>query len=177
MNSNTDICKIKIIGGSYVNVDRNSIVGYCHNKEHKGCLTVSIMNEHNCTGKNCLYFEKYEQYPYWEKLNHKEFFKQLKKEKLNRQKENLKRHNENIKRKEETIKQYIEQISDELGFTDFKTISVHKNQTEYIVFYISNQNKNDWFNYRSIAFALNKRFNKKFVLKHAKNINGEYETI
>ena len=160
-----------------MNTDKNSIVGYCHNKDHKGCLTVTIMNEHDCVGKNCHYFEKFEDSPYWQKANRKEALKTLKKEKLNRQKENVKRHIDNVKHKEESIIEYALYIAEKQALCGFKPISVREDENGYILFYISNSNKNDWFEFRSIAFALSRRFNKKFTLKHAKNIDGEYEVL
>jgi hypothetical protein len=40
-------------------------VGYCWFKEHKGYLTRKLMKEHQCTGKECHYFQKFEDAPYW----------------------------------------------------------------------------------------------------------------
>lgn len=40
---------------------RNEIkAGYCWNNEHKGWLTPKHVKEHDCIGKKCRYFQKYE---------------------------------------------------------------------------------------------------------------------
>ncbi len=170
-------CIVQIIGGSYITVDTPSIVGFCHNKEHKGILTVSIMNEHDCMNKECHYFEKYETYPFWKKYYQTQKLKQLHKEKVKRKKENEKKHIDNLIRKEKLLIDFAYNKATKLGLNNFKIISVHKTENGYTIFYISDAPVNDWYDFREIAFAMNQSFKQKFTLKHAKDINGNFATI
>ena len=47
------------------------IVGCCHNLLHPGKLTKRLMTQHDCLGKNCRYFEKYEDAGYWKECDRK----------------------------------------------------------------------------------------------------------
>ena len=177
LNSNEPFRRVNLIGGAYATVDTPSLVGYCHNKDHIGFITVEIMNEHDCVAKGCHYFEKFEDYPYWQKQRRKEELKELTKIKRQRQKENKQRQEENIRKRDKAFIAKAYQVAEELGIDNFKIISIHKDDKGYTIFYMSNKPVNDWYDFREIAFALNKTFNKKFTLKHTKMLDGSYATI
>lgn len=42
-------------------------MGYCYNKLHKGYLNHKLIIEHGCTAKNCPFFKKFEEHPFWVK--------------------------------------------------------------------------------------------------------------
>lgn len=177
LNSNEPFRRVNLIGGAYATVDTPSLVGYCHNKDHIGFITVEIMNEHDCVAKGCHHFEKFEDYPYWQKQRRKEELKELTKIKRQRQKENKQRQEDNIRKRDETFISKAYKVAAELGIDNFKIVSIHKDDKGYTIFYMSNKPVNDWYDFREIAFALNKTFNKKFTLKHTKMLDGSYATI
>lgn len=39
--------------------------GYCHNKTHRGYVSVKALKDHKCLAKQCLFFEKFEEHSYW----------------------------------------------------------------------------------------------------------------
>ena len=54
----------------YTDINGNSIseearIGYCHNNTHIGYVSHKIMKQHGCLAKQCPYFRKYEDHPYW----------------------------------------------------------------------------------------------------------------
>lgn len=53
-------------------------IGYCHYKLHPGNMTVKQFKQHECLGKQCPYFHKYEDAQYWKE---REVIKNRKKEK------------------------------------------------------------------------------------------------
>lgn len=57
---------------------RNRVVGYCHNRNHRGFITTKSVKEHDCVGKCCRYFEKYD-VQYWTDLDAKKIIKKLSK--------------------------------------------------------------------------------------------------
>ena len=58
---------------------KENAVAYCHNKSHKGLLTVKMMKNHECLRKQCPFLEKYEDRPYWEERILKKQKKKLQK--------------------------------------------------------------------------------------------------
>lgn len=58
---------------------KQTAVGYCHNKKHKGYLSANMIRQHECLGKQCAFFEKYADKPYWEEREKKKKMKKAKK--------------------------------------------------------------------------------------------------
>lgn len=44
---------------------REKTVARCHNIAHKGNLSVKLMKQHKCLRKQCPFFEKIKDHPYW----------------------------------------------------------------------------------------------------------------
>ena len=177
LNKNEPFRLVKLIGGDIATVDTPAIVGYCHNEEHKGIITVSIMQEHDCISKGCHYFERFEDYPYWKKYNNREEQKKFLKLKQQRKKENLRIQEEELIKRDEKFIARAYEIAEEIGLNNLKIISVSKNGKEYTLFYISDKPINDWYDFREIAFIMNREFKKKFILKHIKNTDGSYAIL
>ena len=177
LETNEPFRRVHLIGGTYATIDTNSIVGYCHNETHKGFLTVAIMNEHDCIGKECFYFEKFEDYPFWQKKQRKDEQEKLAKVKAARRKENARLAKENLERKNTLMVSRAEELIDKYAYKNIKIISIHTDKTSGVIFFISDKKENDWYEYRELAFSMNKMFNKKFILKHAKLPDGSYATI
>lgn len=177
LNSNEPFRRVNLIGGVYATVDTPSLVGYCHNEDHKGFITVTIMKEHDCIAKECHYFEKFEDYPFWIKCHRKEQQKEQIKIKRERQKRNKQQQTDNIKARDDAFISAAYSFANKLGLSDFKILSIRKTDEGFTIFYISDKPLNDWYDFREIAFAMNKTFNKKFTLKHTKTLDGSYAVI
>ena len=169
--------RVRLLGGSLTKVDKNAIIGYCHNDIHKGYISVSLLNEHDCVGKQCTFFHKFEESPYWIRKSRKEEADKIAKEKAARRKENRRAAEENLARKNANMVSRAKEIAKSHGFDKFEIISIHTVKTSGVIFYISDKNENDWYEYRELAFWMNKIFNKKFELRHAKLPDGSYATI
>ena len=61
-------------------------IGYCHNPTHKGYLSLKVYKQHQCNIKECRYYEKYEEHPYWQQKKH---IKELKKKKKSEDNDNF----------------------------------------------------------------------------------------
>lgn len=177
INNGVAFDHVKLIGGGPALADVPSIVGYCHNAQHKGVLTISLMNEHDCIAKECHYFEKFEDYPYWQKALRREEVNRNRKEKIKRKKDNRKREAAEIEERNEVFIEQANKFADEFGITNLKIVGVRKEGKTYTIFYISDKPADDWYEFREIAFAMNNVFQKKFILKHAKGLDGKYATI
>ncbi|MBE6529181.1 MAG: hypothetical protein E7680_01070 [Ruminococcaceae bacterium] len=177
LNSNEPFRTVQMLGGAYATVDTPAIVGFCHHADHKGIVTVTIMNEHDCIAKGCHYFEKFEEYPFWKRYHRKQELKQLFAEKKARRKEDEKRHLKNLQKQETERMETAYRFAEKLGITNFKILGIRKTDDGFTIFYVSDLPENDWYHFREIAFAMNKTYRKKFTLKHAKNPDGTYATI
>ena len=177
LNSKEPFRDVRLIGGAYATVDTPAIVGFCHNEDHKGIITVTILNQHGCIAKGCHYFEKFEDYPFWARYERKINQTKIDAEKKCRRKENEERHQANIKSQEDKLISRAYQFASSLGFDTFRIISIRKNDEGYTIFYISDTPENDWYEFREIAFAMNKAFHKKFTLKHVKTPDGDYAVL
>ena len=62
------ILTVKTIEGERKDVRVKNIVGFCHYKHHKGVVTKNLFKSHNCDSRNCYYFQKFAEYPFWENL-------------------------------------------------------------------------------------------------------------
>lgn len=40
-------------------------IGYCHNPNHRGYLSVNLLKNHKCLEKQCRYLEVHKDHPYW----------------------------------------------------------------------------------------------------------------
>ena len=174
INKEEPFGRVRQIGGNYVNVDSASIVGYCHNPLHKGILTITTMNGHDCIKKECHYFERFEDYQFWIRLRRKESIKELNKEKRRLKKEVEERRLEKVKKAEDEMMTRAKQIAEELGYNNMDIISIHRTYPGCTIFYISDKAENDWYEFRELAFAMSREYHNKFILKHIKKPDGTY---
>ena len=65
----SELVKARLLGNQCVILPQTRIVGCCHNLLHPGKLTKRLMTQHDCLGKNCRYFEKYEDAGYWKECD------------------------------------------------------------------------------------------------------------
>ncbi len=45
--------------------NKENALGFCHNPGHKGYLSSNAIKKHECLGKQCKFFSKYENKAYW----------------------------------------------------------------------------------------------------------------
>lgn len=59
-----DFVKIRVLEGGVQTVDVGAVVGFCNCDTHRGYVTVNLMKNHNCLGKECSFFHRFEDFPY-----------------------------------------------------------------------------------------------------------------
>lgn len=67
--------------------NNKTYVGYCHNRNHRGWLTLQLLVEHDCLGKECTLLEKCNDHPLWR--DRKFVTKQISYKQLKRIKEHI----------------------------------------------------------------------------------------
>lgn len=162
--------RLHLISGESININISTIVGFCYYAGHQGYITVRLMKEHKCAEKNCALLKVFENMPYWreqrkqseEKLRRKKLAQQLKEEK---------------RKEEEILNNYkieAQKIADEFGFNIKITSVIKKYERLFIIFFISENRWNDWYEYREVYIRMEAIFNKRFIIKHVKEIDGRY---
>lgn len=61
----------------FSNQPKGEAVGWCSHNKHRGKLSVRMMKNHKCLAKNCQFFTRNENHPYWKS---REQIKKTKKE-------------------------------------------------------------------------------------------------
>lgn len=153
-------------------VEPETVVGYCHCDTHPGYICKDTFKKHDCIGKQCVFFEKFNDFPYWIS---KEREKQIKKERrLNKKTKKSEENNDSKK-----IIKIADKAIEVLGYPIIITrvAPVKEKGNVYIINYVSNQAANDWYKYKDLIEQIQKQRIGGYVLKHTKKPNGEYATI
>lgn len=115
---------------------KKSAVAFCHNKVHKGYLTINMVKQHKCQEKQCKYFSKYQDNPYWKEKTIKKIIKKVI-NKLNKGNHNfikIKGHKHQVKERERIealIRKYEVTDISEVEIVDSYDITIKKEQHIY----------------------------------------------
>lgn len=151
--------KKRTIDGSYCACTK--VIGYCHCKLHKGCLTAKLMREHECVQKGCHYFEKHEDALFWQTKN-----------KNKEEKKAAKAMRKQLEKEQENALNAIREstASDDTFFA----IRVEKTEDRVIVHYI----KYGWIDMSRLVYELSQLVGARVFLKEIKNnLDNKYEIL
>lgn len=170
---NKEVIRARMLGGAVLEIRRGNIVGCCHNLIHPGKLTKSLMLEHDCLGKQCAFFEKYQESGYWQE--------QLRKKK---QRESRKREKQLSKAaaaaEMETLQLVRENFQACAEATDsaLDIIRVENPKSgEYTVFYVSDNRFADGNRFKDFTKEVTQRYRcKRIMLKHIRDVDGHFVT-
>lgn len=173
--------RVSLIDGTRPVVDTKAIVGFCHYLIHKGYVTVTLLQKHECLEKKCPYLEKFDAYPFWAKYEAREkqkaSIKQAKKKRLLQEKI----QKEKADRKTDSLKNTAQNLADKLDYNIIITRVAYDNSSEsqdsFIVYYVSKYPYNDWYKFVELVKVLNNCHGGKYMLKHVKLPNGNYATL
>ena len=173
--------RLPLIDGSFRKVDKNAVVGYCNCNLHKGYLSVTLLKEHDCIKKNCVYLKKFEDCPFWTRykneLKLKEKRKQDKKNRIRKQEE----HKAAVEEKMNSLMESAQSIADKLSYQIIITRVAPRydkvGNYEYIVNYVYEYRYDDWSLYFDLALMLSRCYGGKYMLRHMKMPDGSYITV
>lgn len=173
-NKNVRHLTLPMIDGTYRSIAVPNLVGCCYSRKHRGYLDKSLCEQHQCASKGCKCFRKFEDFPYWIKQ------KTIQKDKDRKLK--AKRHfNSNRQQLQKLTADmliHIKLIAD--AFTpEILVTNVIKDRfgDGFIINYVSNNTSNDYKLFLPIAIEMSKFFKVPFILKHVKDIQGNYVSI
>lgn len=126
----------RLLGGRTAEVSFRALVGCCHNRIHPGKLTRKLMGAHDCLGKECRFFEKYEDADYWREKNRKAAAK-----KKHRQKQTLEKAQQRREADALTLKDLFQTYADDAGYV-LRIVRVQEEKKGLLkVFYVSENMK------------------------------------
>lgn len=169
--------KLPLIDGSYNEVKKEHIAGFCHCDTHRGYLSVTLLKNHDCIKKQCTFLEKFEEYPFW-----KNYERQLKEKERHKEAEKQKQlQKEAHKAEMRRLEQAAQGIADRLGFpiivTRITPKKDAKNNYEYILNYVSEDMGSRWSDYYDLAVFLGKSHGGKYMLRPLRKPDGSLATL
>ena len=155
--ASTDVIKVKVLGNKVIPVANKRIVGYCQNILHSGMLTRKLMEEHDCLGKQCRHFVKYENAGYWQ--------------------ERLRKQQEAAEAEElEELRVLFQSYADEADYT-MQIIRVKKSQEGIYVFYVSDYPFADGNRFPDFITSVQFFFpHCRIILRHLMDLDGRFLT-
>lgn len=166
------VVNARLLGAQHVKISYKRIVGRCHSTLHPGKLTRRIMEEHDCLGKQCCHFEKYEETGYWQELERKQKLKKVAKTQKAARKQQAAEEAEYF----EELKALFQSYADEAGYT-MQITRVQGVRATIYVYYVSDYPFAD--GNRFPAFLKSVRFffpHHQIVLRHVMNQEGHFLT-
>ena len=101
----------------------------------------------------------------------------MKKKKKKNKKEAAKQKKRKVEKTQERLVEQAQQIADGLGYT-MKIYRVSKvENNESAVFYTSNKGYNDYYDFFELAVRFGKLMKSKIMLKHIKDMDGNYVVL
>lgn len=173
--------RVSLIDGTRPIVDTKAIVGFCHNLIHKGYVTVTLLQKHECLGKKCPYLERFEAYPFWAKYEAREKQKASIKKAKKKRLMNEKKQQEKAAHIMDNLKCTAQNLADKMELHIIITSVVYdkesKSENDFIVYYVSENTYNDWYKYVDLSVVMKSCHGGKYILRHVKLPNGNYATL
>lgn len=164
---NDELKGAKLVSGDYVYVQRRKLIGFCRCDLHKGYVTKSIYRNHKCGEKQCVFFQKFEDCPFWAAEKGYKRYKNLSPS----QKSKIKSEEEKFVRMAEEL----QKLADKFGYP-MKITSVRQGEHKkhIIVFYLSDRPYNDFYRFLDLSRTFGFYRSAYVELRHVKDINGNY---
>ena len=171
--------RVFLVSGEYATVSIRTIVGYCHDKKHKGFVTKKLLVEHNCIAKNCACLECFVNYPYWIAEAEQKKGKMKRKQKIQEEKEAAAAKQAALDKKLSYLQAEARRLADESQYPIIITrISQTKSgyRNEYIVNYVSDSQFNDFASYFDMVIPLSIIFPGRYILRKVRWPDGRFVT-
>lgn len=168
-----EVVKVRLIDGSVVSLKRKNIVGSCHSKIHPGRLNEKLMEEHDCQGKQCHYFEPYENASYWVAKRTRQMEKQYIRQQRHRQQEKKAAAAKSL----DELRRKFQEYMDAEGYPVYIVRLEPVKGKVYKVFYVSDYQFADGQLYSDFYAAVSKNHPGYWLLlRHIKDENGRFVT-
>lgn len=169
-----EVLNARLLGGAHIRIRRKLLVGYCHNRLHTGKLTQKLMEEHDCLGKECRFFEKYETASYWKERNQKAALKSLLRKQRNHQKEQAQQQEAAAL----SLKDQFQRYADDAGYT-MQIVRVQEEKQGVLkVFYVSENRFRDGNLFPNFLSRIRQEHPRYSILmRHIQDLDGHCVTV
>lgn len=141
---------------------------------HPGKLTAKIMDEHDCLGKQCRYFERYEDSGYWIAKEQKRKEKDRRKAAQQREKQEAQRMEDDLEETRELFQSYADAFEYEMFIVRLQK----ENKNHYKVFYVSENRFADGNRFPNFLDTIKYYFPKcRIDLRYIRDVDGHFATI
>ena len=164
----------KLLGNKRVEISNAKIVGSCHNLIHPGKMTRKIMEEHDCLGKNCKFFEKNNESPYWAAEEKRKRQKEERKQIRQAKKEAAQKLEDELAELKDLFQSYV----DDAGYA-MLIVRLEKEWTNrYKVFYVSENPFADGNRFPDFLSTIKFFFPQISInMRHIRDVDGHFVTI
>jgi hypothetical protein len=165
-------------GPAFINIC--NVAGYCHCAQHRGFVTQSVLEGHDCINKGCNYFEKLDESPFWKiKQLHEQNLANIKAKEAKR-KQRLAEEQAKRYALIDEYKQYALMLIARYNYPITIVSLKEKDEIgrEVVIYFVSESKKNDTYTYRDIAVELRWKYPKvKFMIRRIIKSDGTCATV
>ena len=168
------LLSVHMVSGENLSIKVVNIVGWCHYKLHRGCLNQSLYVSHDCSGKQCVFFEANPCSSYLKNLNKKK----TKKTQVNMQRKREKEAQIREENRMIALKKLWQKHADSLKLKIMLVRVVQEGDNAYRVLYVSKNNCPDEDLYGNLikkARLANPAL--QITLRHVRDVDGHCVTI
>ena len=168
-----EVISTEMITGEVIQIKRHNIVGWCHNSIHKGALNKSLLQEHDCLGKNCHFLARNCQSSFWKDLELKQKAKE--KRKSNARWEKAQKYIEEDELR--SLKDEWQSWLDEMG-SDMLIVRLEKTPPGlFKVFYVSANRFADGNRFPGFLERVKQSYPQyRLILRHIRDVDGHFVT-
>lgn len=170
IEAGNEVIHVRLLGYQPVDIRRKLLVGCCHNRLHPGRMTQKLMEQHDCLGKQCRYFEKYEAASYWQA----QAIKAKARQSAKTQKQQKKAHKTAVQSYRELFQSY----ADAIGYP-LQIIRVQEEKTNvFKLFYVSENSFRDGNLFPNLLSRIREeRPSYSILMRHIQDVDGHFVTI
>ena len=170
---NNILIRTKMLTGQLVFIKKRNIVGWCENSIHPGTLNRSLIEKHDCLGKNCPFLKKNPESAYWPWLERQNRIKMERKERIRREKEQKIAEEQEMAALRSEWSGYLETIGSNLFIVRVENTDAHA----YRVFFVSDHEYSDAFEIPRFHGMLQTMYpDCEFAFRHVRDVDGHFVT-
>ncbi len=168
-----EIISAKMLTGEVIPIKRKNILGWCHNKIHEGAVNRSLLEKHDCLGKNCPFLERNEQSSFWKNYQAEQEEKAQRKEERRKEKRQKAIENEELQYLTDSWRTCLKGLD-----TGMHIVRVAKDSPkQFSVFYVSDNRFADGHCFPSFLAAVRLIHpHYKLSLRHIRDVDGHFVT-
>ena len=168
-----EVINAKMLTGEVMQISRSRIVGWCHNRIHEGAINKSLLDEHDCLGKECRFFEKHTKSSYWEELEKQRLAKERRKEKERQEKARKLDEASQLTALLDKWSAYAEETNSDMYIVRIE----RETPSVYRIFYVSDNRFADGNRFPEFLEKLKSLHPRtRFNLRHIRDVDGHFVT-